>query len=171
MEKPAAGVLYQGKSYYFCNAKEVVSFRNDPEAYMPPVLPRAMPAFDLNDLTGKRWNAAEFKGKTVLIDFWATWCVSCRALKPTVEKVRAKYAAKGLTVLSVSIDEKRSTLDQYLVKNKFASTVLHDNAQTWATWGVKSIPALFLVRDGRIVAQWKGKQTEKTLSAAVEKAL
>ncbi len=171
MEKPAAGVLYQGKTYYFCNVKEVASFRKDPEAYMPPVLPRAMPAFDLNDLSGKRWNSAEFKGKTVLVDFWATWCVPCREVKPIVEKVRAKYAAKGFNVLSVSIDEKRTALDQFLVKNKFAGPVLHDTSQTWATWGVKSIPALFLVRDGQIVAQWRGKQTEKTLSAAVEKAL
>src|SRR4051812_2214381 len=44
-EKPAAGVRYKGNTFYFCNAKEVATFKNDPDSFLPPVLPRPVPKF------------------------------------------------------------------------------------------------------------------------------
>lgn len=170
-EKPVAGVRYKGKSYYFCNAKEVSAFRKDPESFMPPVLPRSMPKFDLVDVTGKVWNEEMLQGKVVLIDYWATWCVPCREMKPIVDRVRKQFLDKGFEVLSVSIDEKRADLDKFLKKNKFDNPVLHDQKQTWANWRVRVVPSFFLVKDGLIIAQWTGKVTEKNLRVSVDNAL
>lgn len=170
-EKPVAGVRYKGKSYFFCNAKEVSAFKKDPESYMPPVLPRAMPKFDLTDLTGKVWNEDVLQGKVVLIDYWATWCVPCREMKPIVDRVRNQFLDKGFEVLSVSIDEKRADLDKFLKKNKFDNPILHDQKQTWSNWRVRVVPTFFLVKEGQVIAQWSGKVPEKSLRDTVAEAL
>src|SRR5947209_10385019 len=69
-EKPAAGGRYKGKEYYFCNTGEVATFKKDPEAFMPPVLPRSAPALDVKNLDGSAASLADFKGKVLLADFW-----------------------------------------------------------------------------------------------------
>jgi thiol-disulfide isomerase/thioredoxin len=168
-EKPAAGVTYKGKPYYFCNAKEVAEFKKDPESWIPLPLPRAMAKFDLVDLGGKTWSADAFKDRVVLIDFWATWCVPCRKVRPMVAELGKKH--QSMSVLSVSIDERRADLDKFLKKEEFDGPVLHDNKQVWAAWRVRAIPALFLVKNGQVVAQWTGVPDKKELAAAVEAAV
>lgn len=167
-ERPAAGIKYKDKVFYFCNAKEVVEFKKDPETFMPPVLPRTMQTLNLADISGKMWDEKALKEKVILVDFWATWCAPCKEMKPLVEKARAKFVNKKFEVLSISIDEERSVLDKYLTKNKFTNPVLHDDKQVWATWNVRSIPAFFIVKNGQIVDQWVGKRSEKELLAKVE---
>lgn len=167
-EKPAAGVMYKGKAYYFCNTAEVKGFKADPESFVPPVLPRPAPEFSIADTSGKVWNAEAMKGKLVLIDYWATWCGPCKAMFPTFDKVHAKYKDRGFELLSVSVDQKAPDLEKFLKGHKFPNPVLHDTTQTFSRWGVKAIPATFLVKDGQIVAQWTGKVTEKQLSEAIE---
>lgn len=171
LEKVVAGVRYKGAEYYFCNAKEVSRFKADPEAFMPPVLPRPMPEFRLTDLAGKAWDTEAMKDKAILIDFWATWCKPCKEIMPMLKHIRAELAPRGFEVLSVSIDEKRGDLDRFLAKSPFSNPVLHDSGGTWQTWKVKSIPALFLVRDGQIVRQWSGQPKPDDLKKAIEQAL
>lgn len=171
LEKPAGAVRYKGATYFFCNTKEVAEFKKDPEAYIPPVLPRPMAAFGLTDEAGKMWNLESMKGKLVLIDFWATWCGPCKEMFPILDKLHAAYSPKNFEILSVSIDEKRADLDKYLKSKKFPNPVLHDTKQTWAAWGVRSIPAMFLVKDGQVVAQWKGKAKKEALEAEIKEHL
>ncbi len=167
-EKPAAGVKYKGKTYFFCNAKEVAEFKKDPVAYVPPVLPRPAPTFDLKDTSGKSWNASTMKDKIVLIDFWATWCGPCKQAKPAIDKVYQTYKSKGLEVLSVSIDEKEKTLTDFLAKNKFDNPVVFDSNQTWNAWGVRVIPTFFVVKNGQILVQWSGVKKAAEVEAVVK---
>lgn len=167
-EKPVAGVMFRGKAYYFCNTKEVELFKKDPDAFVPPVLPRAMPKFELADTKGEVWNAEDTKDRLLLIDFWATWCGPCKEMKPLLDKSRAKYAERKFEVLSVSIDEKAADLTNFLGKNKFANPVLHDTKQIWADWNVKAIPTFFLVRDGQIVGQHTGTMKQADLDKLIE---
>jgi len=167
-EKPAAGVKYKGASYYFCNAGEVKTFKSDPEGFMPPVLPRPMPALDLKDGSGDVWNKDSFKGKVILVDFMASWCKPCHEIKPWLDKLRTELNPKGFEVLSVSIDEKKADFDKYVAKAKFANPVMLDDKQTWAAWKVKAIPAMFLVKDGQIVHQWTGKPKRADLETIVK---
>lgn len=162
-----AGVRYKNATFYFCNKKEAGEFKKDPDAYLPPVLPRPMAKFELADTTGKLWANDSFKDRVVLVDFWATWCQPCKKLKPIVEELHTTFEQKGSQVLSVSIDEKRSVLDKHVVKNPFTNPVLHDTKLTWQTWKVRVVPTHFLVKDGAIVAQWTGLVDEETLRTAV----
>lgn len=164
MEKPAAGVTYKGKSYFFCDAGEVAGFVKNPDFFLPLTLPMPL-KFDLTDTTGKAWNEEAFKDKLVLVDFWASWCAPCHALKPKIDKIAE--ANKGLTVLSVSIDEKKEALDKYIAKKPFSNPVIWDNKSTWVDLRVVSIPALFLVKNGQVIAEFRGNVDVKAVEKAV----
>src|SRR5687767_1233203 len=110
-EKPVRGVMYKGKTYYFCNMKEIAAFKKDPEAHVPPILPRDMPEFKMPDMNGRVWNSESMIGKLVLIDYWATWCGPCKEMFPTLDRLYAKYKDKGFELLSVSVDQKKGELD------------------------------------------------------------
>ncbi len=168
MERPAAGVMYKGKPYYFCNKKEVGAFKKNPDSFAPLVLPREMPEFGLSDTTGKVWDAEAMKGKLVLIDFWATWCGPCKEMLPVLDKLHSKYKDKGFELLSVSVDQKKADLDRFLKSHPFPNPVVHDTAGVYAKWGVRLIPAAFLVKDGKIVAQWVGVVKEEDMNAKID---
>lgn len=177
LEKPVAGVRYKGKQYYFCNLKEVADFKKNPESFMPPVLPRPAPKFTVKNLDESAFNADAFKGKVVLVDFWATWCAPCVASMPDMQRLQDRYQEKGFTIVGVSVDEEGAKkVKPFLARKRFTYPILLDTdreAPTWKAFGVHAIPAVFLVnRDGRIVRQWTGKldkkQIEKTVSALLE---
>lgn len=169
--KPVAGVMYHGKAYYFHDKAMLGTFMKDPDSYSDPVLPRPMPAFDLKDMTGQEYKAEDFKGKVVLVDFWATWCVPCRQTKTDLEDIYAKHKADGLVLLSVDTDQQKKPLDKFLKNNAFSNPVLYDNKRTFAAWHVTTIPAVFLVKDGQVIGQWTGARDAATYGDAVEKAL
>jgi peroxiredoxin/YHS domain-containing protein len=172
-EKPAAGVRYKGKSYFFCNAKEVAEFKKDPEAFMPPVLPRPATALKLRKLDGSGASLSDYKGKVVLVDWWATWCVPCVAAMPDVQKLHDKYAEKGFTAIGISIDEEGAKkVKPFIEKRKFSYPILLDDSGQWKIWGVRAIPAMFLVnKEGQIVKQWTGKLDKKEIEKAVTELL
>lgn len=174
-ERPAAGVRYKGKAYYFCNSKEVAAFKQDPEGYMPPVLPRPAPKFALKTLDEQESTLNDYKDKILLVDFWATWCKPCIETMPEMQKLHEKYATKGLVVLGVSIDEKGAkVVKPFVQKRKFTYPILLDGGDkpAWREFGVKGVPALFLVsRDGQIVRQWTGKPKKGEVETAVQSAL
>lgn len=59
---------------------------------------------EVRDIDGRSWTTADFEGRVVLLDFWATWCAPCLADFPHIERARAAYASRGLVVVSVSLD-------------------------------------------------------------------
>ncbi|MBS1723452.1 MAG: redoxin domain-containing protein [Armatimonadetes bacterium] len=170
-ERPNAGYRYKGKAYYFCDKPAIDAFLKDPESFLGPAVPFPMPGFELKELAGKVWNADTMKGKVVLVDFWASWCKPCIAMMPTIDKLRDKYVESGFEVLSVSIDEKPADFAKFVKGHEFCNPVLLDTAKTYEKWRVASIPAMFLVKDGKVIAKWVGKQEEKTLAEAIRSAL
>lgn len=170
-EKPAAGVMYKGKAYYFCNVKEVETFKKNPDFYMPLELPMPLPELKLTDTTGKKWDAEAFKGRTVLLDYWATWCKPCLALKPKLDKIRDTYKEKGFEVFSISIDEKQTDFDKFFQKTKWDNPVALDTSQSWAQFRIVSIPFLALVKDGQVIQVFKGSIDGKKVESAVKSAV
>lgn len=174
-EKPAAGVRYKDRAYYFCNAKEVAGFKSDPEAFIPPLFPRPAPAATFTALDGKAVKLEDYRGKVVLLDFWATWCKPCVAAMPHLNKLQAAHGGKDFTVLGVSIDEEGAKkVRPFLTRNKVGYSVLLDSskAPAWEAFKVKGIPAVFLIdRDGKIIAQWSGKPDAKAIDKAVADAI
>ena len=173
-EKPAAGVRYKGKSFYFCSTKEVSTFKSDPEAFVPPVLPRPAPKLSGTLLDGSSVNLDAYKGKVVLIDFWATWCKPCVDAMPHISKLAKEFGDKGFTVLGVSIDEEPNKVAPFVKKRKIEYPIVLDDKKTpsWQSFKVSGIPALFLVdREGQIIAQWRGKIKASDVEAAVKTAV
>lgn len=160
-EAVKATSVFQGKTYGFCSATCKTTFDEYPQAYLPPVLPRPVPAFSVQSLEGKEVaSSAIASGKPVLIDFWATWCAPCVSAMPRLQKLHQRHAPKGFAVVGISIDEEKDTAKKFLAKRPVAYPVYLDATKTpaWSVFHVRSVPAAFLVDgQGRIVKQWLGK--------------
>jgi peroxiredoxin len=152
---------YDGKVYVFCSEKCAKAFEADPVAYVPPELPRPAPEFALRGLGGQLLSNESLKGKVVLLDFWATWCVPCRKSMPELQALHQKFAQRGFVVVGISIDENGLTRVQKFVKARKISYPIALDTEDDPAWGafrVKAVPAAYLLdRKGRIVAQWTGK--------------
>ncbi|MEQ1579529.1 MAG: TlpA disulfide reductase family protein [Steroidobacteraceae bacterium] len=86
------------------------------------------------------------KGKVVYVDFWASWCVPCRESFPWMQAMQAKYAAKGLVIVSVNVDEIRADAERFLAKYGRGITVQYDTAGAVAKeYDLKGMPSSFLV--------------------------
>jgi thiol-disulfide isomerase/thioredoxin len=89
---------------------------------------------------------ADLKGKVVLVDFWASWCLPCKQSFPVLAAWQKKYASRGFAVIAVSVDEKKSAMDRFLKANPVPFTVLRDAEQKLvAAAGVEAMPTSFLV--------------------------
>ncbi|MCD8741356.1 AhpC/TSA family protein [Mucilaginibacter roseus] len=118
------------------------------------------PDFTQNDVNGKPVSLSSFKGKYVLIDFWASWCGPCRTENPNVVRAYYLYKDKNFTVLGVSLD-KPSAKDAWLSAIKQdglvwtqVSDLKYWNNEAAALYGVRSIPQNFLIGpDGKIIAK------------------
>ena len=131
------------------------------------------PDFHEKDLEGKPLSVANYKGKIVMIDFWATWCGPCVAELPNVLKTYQKYHDKGFEIIGVSLDEDKNKLTSF-IKEKDMKWPQYFDGKGWENkvstqYGITSIPATYLLdKDGKIIA--KGLRGEK-LEDAVGKAV
>lgn len=177
-EKPAGGVAYKGKTYYFCSKKEVEAFVKDPNAYIPAPVPRPAPTFSIKNVSGNTVTLSELsKDKVLLVDFWATWCAPCVKAMPDMQKLHAQYSAGGkFSVVGISIDEAGAKKVQPFLtksKTKFTYPILLDTDEkpVWQQWDVKAVPSVLLVKDGQIIRHWSGKIEVKEVEKAVAEAL
>jgi peroxiredoxin/YHS domain-containing protein len=164
-EEVKAMRAYASVGYGFCSEKCAKKFDRDPVGYLPPTFPRPAPRLHLSDLSGQLLTWEGLKGKVVLIDFWATWCVPCRKSMPELQALHEKYAAQGFTVLGVSIDESQAVerVRRFISSKKITYPIALDSekAPVWERFHVKAVPAAFLVdRDGHVVAQWTGARVD-----------
>lgn len=117
------------------------------------------PGWELTDLDGKLVHSTDFKDEAVVLDFWATWCPPCRAEIPGFIALQEKYAARGLTVIGVSVDEAGlKTVKAFAQKNGINyPVVLTDNKIVEAYGGIDGLPTTFIIdRSGHIVKQHLG---------------
>ncbi len=128
------------------------------------------PDFDVKDLTGAPLSVARFKGKAVLIDFWATWCGPCIAELPAVLAAYSSYKDKGFEIIGISLDRDEATLKRFITDRKMTWPQYFDG-QEWqsplaAKYGVNAIPATYLLDgEGRIVAKnLRGPALEQELA-------
>ncbi len=145
-------------------------------------LGKPAPAIVATDVDGKPVSLAEFKGRVVLVEFWATWCPPCVAAIPGLEELERKYHDRGLVILGINVDAMHedvkdpkaamSAVRRFLVRHRVTWTnVLNgEGAADFAkAYGVEEIPANFLVgRDGQIIAvEQSGEALERAVAGAV----
>ncbi len=130
--------------------------------------------FEVRSITGDVVGPSKFRGKVLLLDFWATWCGPCRAEMPNVKRVYAKYHDKGFEILGISLDRSRRDLDRYLADNGITWPQYFDG-KYWQNeiaqrYGIQSIPSTFLIdRKGKIrYRSLRGPALERAVRELIE---
>ncbi|MCL2196590.1 MAG: TlpA family protein disulfide reductase [Treponema sp.] len=143
----ATAQVSQEASRLLTNAKiQVLNQRMDPHD------------FTLQFLNGGSAALSSFKGKVVILNFWATWCPPCRAEMPSMEKLYNQFKAQGLEMLAVNIAEKNNTVNQFIKNNHYTFPVMMDSDRRISSiYGIEAIPTTYIIdREGKIIGRITG---------------
>jgi thiol-disulfide isomerase/thioredoxin len=153
-------------------------------SYASPLRGKPAPTFILEDLSGKKVSLANYKGRPLVINFWATWCVPCRIETPWLIELRNQYAAQGLEVLGISMDEseggapsglreEKQEVARFVQKTRIPYPVLIDGDSISRPYGgVDELPTSFFVnRHGTVVAAQLGVTSKDEIEGNIRKAL
>src|SRR5271165_2335791 len=115
------------------------------------------PEFTLPDSSGKTARIGEYRGKVVLLDFWATWCHGCKMEIPWFSEFEKSYGARGLAVVGVAMDEEGwKTVRPFLTGTQVPYRMLLGNQAMAKRYGIGNLPDTFLIdREGRIAAVYR----------------
>ena len=171
MDLEKAEPLFEGLDSKIKLGEYGVSFKIAMDAIKNTELGSIAKDFTQNDTLGIPVSLSSFKGKYVLVDFWGSWCVPCRAENPNVVKAFHDFKDKGFTVLGVSLEQpgKFDAWMKAIHKDELTWTHVSDfkfwNNEAAKLYGVKSVPANFLIDPtGKIVAKdIRGEELHKTL--------
>ncbi len=129
--------------------------------------------FKLQDLDGKAVRLSDFRGKPVLIDFWATWCPPCRESIPEIEKLHETYRGRGLVVLSISLDEGDwASVKSFAAKQGITYPILKGTEDVSEQFQVRSIPLLVIInKEGKVVKRYLGAGDDDELERDIKSVL
>jgi thiol-disulfide isomerase/thioredoxin len=154
--------------------------------YHSPLMDKAAPDFTLEDLQGKPVSLANYRGKAVMINFWASWCAPCKIETPWLVQLRDKFAPRGFEILGVSSegddvtardkvawDKDKVAVEKAAQQEKIPYPVLLGGDGIANSYGgVQALPTSFFVdRKGVVVAAEMGLTSESNLEADIQKAL
>lgn len=155
-----SSVLFLLSTYFFLLPS--VAFCQPPSPFaIDKMVGKKAPDFTLKDLAGNSVSLSAFKGKVILLNFWASWCPPCRAEMPTINKLNELLKNRGFVVLAVSTDRSIYDVKDYISKNPVNFTVLMDYNLSVSRnlYKVFMMPTTFLIdRKGIIVKKYFGEQ-------------
>jgi thiol-disulfide isomerase/thioredoxin len=109
----------------------------------------------LPDLAGRTIDLRDYRGKVVVLNFWATWCEPCREEMPSLQRLRAKMSGKPLEVITVNYGEFPQRIEPFLQREKIQLPVLLDTQKDAAkAWNAGGLPITFIVDAGGRVRYW-----------------
>jgi thiol-disulfide isomerase/thioredoxin len=133
---------------------------------------KAAPELNLVDISGKPISLSAFKGKTVLLDFWTTWCPPCRADAPSLDKLYAKYSSQNLMIVGISVSEDRTIVEAFLKEHphNFPVVLTTENEMPHA-YQIGEFPTYIVIdSDGTLSAAVEGDQGLAKLRKLLKKA-
>jgi peroxiredoxin len=142
---------------------------------MPPDQRKPAPRWNLPRMTGGRAQLKDFKGKVLLLNFWATWCAPCRTEMPWFSEFYDKYKADGLEVVGISVDEKGWNVVKPFVADTSHGinyTILHDTMDLTVMYKLATMPKTVLIdRDGKVAAIHNGLVEKDSFEAEIRTVL
>ncbi|MGB8889715.1 MAG: TlpA disulfide reductase family protein [Candidatus Korobacteraceae bacterium] len=131
------------------------------------------PDFALTDLNGQALDLSSYRGKVVLLDFWATWCTPCRAEIPHFVEFQNSYRDQGLQVIGISMDDDLKPVGPFYKEYKMNYPVaLGSDKLAQAYGGILGLPVTFLIgRDGHIQAKYVGAVDISTIEQEIKSLL
>jgi len=123
-----------------------------------PQVGEPAPQFTLPDLEGTMHDLAEFRGRVIVLNYWATWCPPCIEEMPSLEKLHQSLSAKGLAVVAVSVDERFSDITKFVDRWRLTFTVLHDEGMRVSrAYQTFKYPETYIIdRSGRLKSKVVG---------------
>ena len=148
-------------------------FTRDARYIQSPLVARQAPSFTLTLFDGKVVRLADFRGKAVLVNFWASWCVPCRAEAGALESAWQKYKDRGVVFLGVNIQDKEEDARAFM--KEFGITYLNGQdasgkiAVDHGVWGIPE--SFFIDPQGRITYKHAGELKTSTITSKLDDAL
>ncbi len=141
-----------------------------------PLVGKAAPDFALKGMDDKEVKLTDFKGKVIVLDFWATWCPPCRASLPHLDKLGEAMKDRSVQVFAVNGQEEKNVVQEFIEKTKLTTAVLLDSTGAAAeAYGVRGIPQTVIIgKDGKVKKVTVGFNEESTpgdLEAVIKAAL
>lgn len=151
-------MLVSGSLYYFKQKNISTSTTPKPgkqqfsELLTPLVDRKPAPGFNLPDQNGQLVKLDSFRGKPVIINFWATWCPPCRAELPSMNRAWSKIKDDGIEMLAINIGEDEDTIFSFTAEYPIDFKILLDqDGQITSNWPVKGLPTTYIVdKEGRL---------------------
>jgi peroxiredoxin len=138
----------------------------------------ATPPLELVDSKGATHRLSDYRGRVVLLNFWATWCEPCRAELPSIERLRTALAGRPLVVLAVQMGGSARTARDVAEDLSLRFPLLLDrDSKATAAWGVNTLPTSFLIdTDGAVAFQhvgeldWSGSEMRRKVESLLPRA-
>lgn len=131
------------------------------------------PAFHLSDLSGKDASLSEYRGKVLLLDFWATWCESCLDELPAIKAVHERFRGRPFAILAASVDEAGpEQVSEYAERHRMPYRVAMADAATARSYGVYGLPSKYLIdKDGLVYRRYVGEVEPSVLESDIRTLL
>ncbi|OGL40927.1 MAG: hypothetical protein A3C43_09745 [Candidatus Schekmanbacteria bacterium RIFCSPHIGHO2_02_FULL_38_11] len=148
----------------FCSKKKEAESSTDASAKLAPY-------FTLPDINGKMVSLRDFKGKVLILDFWATWCPPCREEIPHFKDLYAQYKRKGLEIVGIAVDQGGTKAVKPFVEiNRISYTILIGSEEVTNSYGgIIGIPTTFVIdRKGNIVRKYVGYREKEVFEEDIK---
>jgi cytochrome c biogenesis protein CcmG/thiol:disulfide interchange protein DsbE len=147
-----------------------------PPNYVPANQTKSVKAYDFNLPTtdGRLLKLSDYKGKVVILDFWATWCPPCRKGIPDLVELKKKYGSKGVEIIGISVDkETKPDVVPFIKDYKINYPVVYGNTNVYQQYGgIRAIPTSFIIdKEGKIVASYEGLISKAAYEDHIKKLL
>lgn len=128
------------------------------------------PDFELKGLDGKTYKLSELKGQAVMLDFWATWCPSCKAEMPLLQEMYKQYADQGFIIIGIDMQETPKVVQQF--QQEYGLTfplVIDSEEKVTKLYDIVPLPtAYFIDRNGVVQTKWTGQLTKPQLLTLIK---